>query len=155
MSNEKAAVERQHDQPQTNGAIANNTGSILTAVPADVKALRDLRSERRIPVADIVEVVNTLYPKFDRYLLSKAEHGEEYGIRLRTDAERLLFRHFADQQQKARKPDKRTKPRRIQARVSEEVYGTLQRLTAQSGQTMQEFLEGLILKYISEDKSHE
>lgn len=158
MGNKKAADERQHVKPQENGASTNNTEAIVNDSKPEVKSeneIQRLRVERHIPVADMVDVVRTLYPGYDKPLHSKVDNGEKYGIRLRPDAEKLLLHHFAMNDRKRRKGDHRKKPKRIQARVSEQVYGVLQRITEQSGQTMQEFLEGLILKYISEDKSHE
>lgn len=119
MSDKKMeVVPRQQSQPPRDGAKSKSTTSIVDNLPADVKALRALRSERHIPVTDIVEVVASIYPKFDRYLLSKAEHGDEYGIRLRADAERDLMTKFAiksrGRAEAHRKPN-RSKPKRIPA----------------------------------------
>ena len=144
---------RQQIQSPDNGAASKSTDSIVGNLPADVKALRALRSERHIPVADIVEVVASAYPKFDRYLLSKVEHGDEYGIRLRADAERDLMTKFAIEPQgcaTARRKPNRSKPKRITCRLMETTYEALQRLIEQNGVPMQGFLEALICKALTE-----
>lgn len=155
MSNKKMeVVPRQQSQPPWDGAKSKSTTSIVDNLPADVKALRALRSERHIPVTDIVEVVASIYPKFDRYLLSKAEHGDEYGIRLRADAERDLMTKFAIKSQgraEAHRKPNRSKPKRITCRLAETTYGALQRLIERNGMTMQAFVETLILKALQND----
>lgn len=156
MNRKNASPPRQQDSSQN--AADHGVVDIVADGAAEVKpgnAIRSLRLERHIPASDMVAVVRTLYPGYDKPLHSKVDNGDKYGIRLRADAEKLLLHHFAENDRKRRKGVHRKKPKRIQARVSEQVYGVLQRITEQSGQTMQEFLEGLILKYISEDKSHE
>lgn len=158
MNNKKAADVRQHVEPHGNGVISNNTDAIVANSKQEVKsenAIQRLRIERHIPVSQMVEVVRTLYPGYDKPLHSKVDNGDKYGIRLRADAEKLLISHFAGNERKRRKSDKRKKPKRIQARVSETVYGALQRHLLNAGITMQDFLEELILKYISEDKNHD
>ena len=100
----------------------------------------------------MVEVVQQIYPKYDNTVQSKCEHGDEYGINLRSDAMRALLHRFAPDRQIARKKGKRTKPHRGQARLSDAVYGQLQRLITRSGVTMQDFIEGLIFDYIAKQK---
>lgn len=149
MSNKKVeTAPRQQVQPPESGATGRSTDSIVTNLPADVKAIRALRSERHIPVADIVEVVSSIYPRFDRYLLSKVEHGEEYGIRLRADAQHELLTHFKVTQDgsKAKRKPTRSKPKRISCRLTDKAYGLLQRELDRTGVTMQSWLEALIAK---------
>ena len=153
MENKKAANERQHVKPQEHGVATNNTDVIVTDSKPEVKsenAIQRLRVERHIPVADMVDVVRTLYPGYDNPLHSKVENGYKYGIRLREDAEKLIFAKYTISPSKPRKTERRLKPRRIQARVTEAVYGVLQRLVERDHLTMQEFLEGIILKAIAE-----
>ncbi len=134
-----------------------STTPILPNLPADVKAIRALRSERHIPVGDIVEVVASVYPRFDRYLLSKVEHGEEYGIRLRADAWHTLMDHFKETQDgsKAKRTPNRTKPKRISCRLTDKAYGLLQRELDRTGMTMQGFIEALITKALNGGEAHE
>ena len=140
------------------GADTTSTEPIVTQLPADVKALRALRAERHIPVADIVEVVASIYPRFDRYLLSKVEHGEVYGIRLRTDAQHELMTHFRVTQENGSRPPRkprRSKPKRITCRLTDEAYGALQRELERTGLTMQSYLENLIVKSLKGGNAHE
>lgn len=136
--------------------MTNFSTPIVPAFPGEVKPkptnlLQRLRTERGIPARDLVEVVAAIYPKYDKTLHSKVEHGEEYGIRLRADAERALREHFApDRPSAARKP-RRSKPHRVQVRLSEAVYSLLQQRLARSETTMQDLIEGLILKYIANE----
>lgn len=113
MENKKAADECQHVKPQEHGVASNNTDAIVTDSKPEVKsenAIQRLRVERHIPVADMVEVVRTLYPGYDKPLHSKVDNGDKYGIRLRADAEKLLLHHFAENDRKCRRSDRRKKP---------------------------------------------
>ena len=64
------------------------SNAIVTHKKAHVKdnPLKILRITHNIPIKEIIERVQQLYPKYDKYLQSKVEHGEEYGIDLRADA---------------------------------------------------------------------
>lgn len=148
---------RQQSQSPEAVQTPSSTTHILSNLPADVKALRALRSERHIPVADIVEVVASIYPRFDRYLLSKAEHGEEYGIRLRSDAQHELMEHFRvapEDGSKGPSKPRRSKPKRITCRLTEKAYGALQRELERTGMTMQGYIEGLITKALNGGEVH-
>ena len=114
--------------------------------------LQRLRIDRGIPVRDMVEVVAAIYPKYDKVLHSKCEHGEEYGIRLRADAERTLKEHFALTGPDAPRRPRRSKPCRVQVRLTEAAYRLLQQAIARSGTTMQDLIEGLILNYIKDSE---
>jgi hypothetical protein len=52
----------------------------------NISPLRKLRLANELPAAKIVGSVQRMYPGFDKYLLSKAERPDTYGIELRTDA---------------------------------------------------------------------
>lgn len=124
--------------------------SIVPENPGEVKNdLRQFRLSTAAPVTEMVDIVRALYPKYDKTLQSKCEHGEEYGIQLRADAMKALICKFAPGRQNARRPDGRTKPYRTQARLTKAVYGQLQQLVGERGVTMQDFLEGLILDYLT------
>ena len=145
----RSGFQPSQSQPPNNGAGTKSTKAIVAGVPADVKTLRALRSERRIPVADIVGVVASGYPKFDRYLLSKVEHGDEYGIQLRADAIRALLQRYAPEAlERPRRPN-RKKRNRIQARLPDTLFEQLQRHLQQTGQTAQDFLEGLVSRFFN------
>ena len=157
MNKEEAVPLVTQQKPQAGGGMASSQPMpIVPDLPADVKAIRALRSERHIPVADIVEVVSAIYPRFDRYLLSKVEHGEEYGIRLRADAQHELLTHFkaTEDSSKARRKPSRSKPRRISCRLTDKAYGLLQRELDRTGVTMQSWLEALIAKALIGGNEH-
>lgn len=42
--------------------------------------LRCLRVDLGLPAKDMVAIVQTLYPKFDKTMQSKCERGDEYGV---------------------------------------------------------------------------
>ena len=107
-----------------------------------------------IPKSEIVEAVRTLYPGFDKTLLSKCENGYRYGIQLRKDAEKLILMTFAPNAQKSRKKDFHKKTNRISARLSNDVYTALQQAIVQRGCTMQDFIEGLVLDFIKGGNTH-
>lgn len=149
MSSKKMETDpRQQIQSPVNGATGRSTDSILPNLPADVKAIVELQDERHIPTADIVEVVAAIYPKFDRFLLSKVRHGDETGVRLRADAQHELLTHFKVTQDasKAKRKPNRSKPKRISCRLTEKAYGLLQRELDRTGVTLQSWLEALITK---------
>ena len=53
-----------------------------------------LSTKPPIPAKAMTAVVRQRYPRFDNTLLSKCEHGEEYGIELKRDALEDLRRNF-------------------------------------------------------------
>ena len=103
---------------------------------------------------DMVEVVREIYPKYDKYLHSKVENGKEYGIQLRPDATKELVQRFAPEiQAKPRKPNRR-KPNRIYARLPDALYRQkLQQHLQSTGQTAQDFIEGLIAQFFKTTES--
>ncbi len=146
MSNEKAAPLVAQQEPQV-GRETESTQPmpIVTKLPPDVKVLRDFIKRRHIPLMDILEVVQTIYPRCDKSLVSKCAHGEETGAMLRPDAMKALTVHFREDGQAVTVRPARTKQHRIQCRVGDAVYEALQRRLQQTGQNTQDYLEALIL----------
>lgn len=146
MNKKEAAPLVTQREPQMGGETQlSQPMPIVPHLPADVKAILDLTQQRHIPTADIVELVKTLYPKFDRFLLSRCAHGNETGVSLRTDALKALLIHFAEDGQKAIS-EKRKRPNRCQCRLTDTVYEQTQTRIRERGQTMQDYLEELILR---------
>lgn len=104
-----------------------------------VNDLQKLRINALASPKEFVADVKTLYPKFDKTLESKCEHGEIYGIQLRPDAMRLLVEKWG-------KPNDGHKlRRRVSARLTDDVYDTFQIfLEAKGYATVQEFLSSAI-----------
>lgn len=160
MDNKNASHPRQQECSQctqSNGSIPIVPDQKPIVKPAIAKAgnpphsenaIQRLRLERHIPVRDMVEMVQTLYPGYDRFLHSKVDNGAKYGVRLRADAERLLLEHFAEKPRKPPKTVRRSKPCRITARLSEPVFEQLQRAMRESGQTMQTYIEQIIIQHL-------
>ena len=149
MINEKAVplVAQQEPRGTEDGKANQNPEPmpIVTKLPPDVKVLRDFIKRRHIPLIDLLEVVQTIYPRCDKSLLSKCAHGEETGARLRDDAMKALTVHFREDGQTATVRPARKKQHRIQCRVGDAVYEALQRRLKQAGQNTQDYLEALIL----------
>ena len=91
MSKQSAALLLAQQEPQMGGESASTQPMpILTKLPPDVKVLRDFVKRRHIPLMDMLEVVQTIYPRCDKSLLSKCIHGEETGAKLRDDALKVV-----------------------------------------------------------------
>ena len=116
--------------------------------------LRDLRLRQQLLAKDMVEVVSTLYPKFDKTLLSKCEHSGDYGVMLMPDALELLYRKTDPEALESRRKPKKEKHRltcRISARLEDDDYMALQQhLEADGYSTMQELLTDLVRRYLKE-----
>lgn len=116
--------------------------------------LRELRMRLQLPVKDMVEVVRTLYPKFDKTVQSKCENGIAYGVSLRPDALEALYRAFDPEALESRRKPKKEKHRltcRISARLEDDDYNALQQhLEADGYSTMQELLTDLVRRYLKE-----
>ena len=142
----EVAALLEQKQPQ-----AKNHTHIIAEEPKSVKPnlreLAQLREHAKIKATDMVEVVQGLYPRYDKYIHSKCENGKEYGIQLRPDATKALLQRFAPEfLEKPRKPN-RKKPNRIQARLPDALFEKLQLHLQQSGQTAQDFIEGLVSQF--------
>jgi len=114
--------------------------------------LRELRISKQIPVKDMVAVVQTLYPKYDKTIQSKCENGEAYGVSIRPDAMKALYERFAPERLE---PPKRTRHGqhrltcRISCRLENEDYEALQQLIEASGcATVQDWLTGIVRELI-------
>ena len=117
--------------------------------------LMELRVGRGLPAREMVAVVQELYPKYDKTMQSKCEHGEEYGVLLRPDALTALYSRFAPDVLEARKRSRHGKHRltcRITARLEDALFAALQqRMQADGYQTFQELLTALVLRYVEGD----
>lgn len=119
--------------------------------------LRELRLNRQLPAKDMVAVVQEIYPKFDKTVLSKCEHGEEYGVTIKPDALDALLSKFTPEQQaacKRRKSDKHRLTCRISGRLENVDHEALQRHTKDDGyDTIQDWLTAVVRAYIKQKES--
>lgn len=152
MNTKKEAAVLAHDEPQ-----AMETTTSISTDPEAVNPQNDLRAlrlgrETPIPVQDMVEVVRTIYPRYDKHLQSKAERTSLYGIRLMEDAMTALVKAFAPEQApqpKATANENRTNPCRLVCRVSVEDYNLLKDcMTAEGFSTTQDWLYSHLKKYL-------
>ena len=118
--------------------------------------LQTLRLSHSIPARDIAETVQQLYPRFDRYLLSKCEAESVYGIQLKTDALKALYTKFdPDGWKKRRKKDGHRNQFRIYCRMDEVTYKALtEKISADGFKTVQDWLLDQVLNYIEGGKSN-
>ena len=113
--------------------------------------IRALRLAKNIPAKDIAETIRELYPKFDKTVLSKCEHGEDYGIHIRADAVDALYAKFAPELMEPRKKARRggnLLTCRISARLTDEAYAALQqRMKADGYATTQGWIAAMVAQY--------
>lgn len=142
------ALGQQQRSQDGSGRQTNLPMSILPSTRGEVNCeLQSLRERSGCKSIEMVDVVKGIYPKYDKYIHSKCENGREYGITLRPDAMDALVQRFAPEiQAKPRKPNRR-KPNRIYARLPDALFEKLQQHLQSSGQTAQDFIEGLIAQF--------
>lgn len=144
---EKEAVPLHRERPQE-----KKPDSSISAGRDAVKgnALRNLRIRKRLPVKDMVETVQELYPKYDRYTQSKCEG--EYGIELKRDAMQHLMETFAADELEAKARSRHGKHRltcRITARLEDDEYADLLRYIREDGfDTVQDWLTDTVRQYL-------
>jgi len=113
--------------------------------------VKEFRTERGLTSTQVVAVMREQYPGYDKYLNSKVENPEKYGVRIVNDAERLLEEAFAKTVPEARKRDTRRLPQRIQCRLSKTDYARLQQALKREGfDTVQAGVSALIARYLNE-----
>ena len=119
--------------------------------------LRDLRISKNLPAKDMVLTVRTLYPKFDKMLQSKCEHGEEYGIDLKTKAMDALLAKYAPElltQVKHRRDGCHRLKCKVSCRLEDDEYAELVKRIKEDGfDTMQAWLAFKIRAYLKSKPS--
>lgn len=149
MTKKRATSTLEPPKPQ-----AKRTNPIIPNFPHPVKnnELQWLKERSGKQDQDMVQVVKSRYPKYDKMLHSKCKRSEEYGVQLLPDAMRALYEHLApDLLKKPRMPN-RQKPNRIQARLADGLYEQLRRHLECTGETAQGFLEELVAQFFKTSK---
>lgn len=112
--------------------------------------LRDLRLLSGIPAPAIADAVKQVFPKFDRYLLSKCEQPDLYGVTLLPrgmKAARALAPEVTP-----KKKDGHKNQFRIYCRMDQATYNRLISQIRQDGfKTVQDWMLDQIKAYISAD----
>lgn len=117
--------------------------------------LRSLRLEKRLSLAEMARVVRRRYPKCERTLINKCEHGDQYGVQLKAQAMRDLMAEFAPEElsvcgEKAARREFRRLPFRIYGRLSKSDYEALQRAMRADGYaTVQEWILAAVRRYLA------
>ena len=93
-----------------------------------MSSVPDIR--KKYGAAACVKAVRAEFPKFDRPLLAKCEHPEDYGVKLLPEAEALIK---ALEAAGAAKPEKRKKACRFYFRLTKSGAAALQRLCEAKG----------------------
>lgn len=110
--------------------------------------LRDLRLSSGIPAPEIAEAIRGVFPKFDRHLLSKCEHPDDYGVKLLPrgmDAARALVPGW-----KPKKKDTHRNTFRIYCRMDEATYTALIGQIRRDGfKTVQDWMLDQVMAYIN------
>ena len=104
-----------------------------------MSSVSDIR--RKCGASSCVKAVRVEFPRFDRYLLSKCEHPEDYGVMLKPEAKALIE---ALEAAGAAKSEKRKKCVRYCFRLTKSGAEALQRLCETKGcATVQSLCERL------------
>lgn len=137
--------------PRQRDSSRKSTKTIVPAGMAHVKnPLKRLRLLTGLPSSTLVRTVREMYPRYDKYLQSKCERTEEYGITLCKEAlDGLISAYAPEMDRKAPRAENRVRPCRVVCRLTEADYGLLQQLIQAKGfGTMQEYVHQLLIRQI-------
>lgn len=110
--------------------------------------LRDLRLSSGIPAPEIAAAVKEIFPKFDRYLLSKCEQPDLYGVSLLPRGMKAV-RALAPEI-RPKKKDSHRNQFRIYCRMDESTYHRLISQIRQDGfKTVQDWMLDQVKAYIN------
>lgn len=114
---------------------------------AERSELSLFRCAAGLTALEVVRLLKPHFPLIDKTVISKAEHGDLYGVALTPKAWKILQEAYPVAYNKAknkaqkRKADRHKKTRRLSVRLSEERFSVLQQQMQAEGLTAQEFLE--------------
>lgn len=147
------AQQEPQSQERIDGVETSRPIPILSNLPPDVKLLQEFQ-QRNIPNTDIIKAMQIGFKGFDKSLLSKCRNQKKYGVGLTHEAVKLLAEHFGAEAPAAPRQPNRAKARRIQCRLTDEMYGRVQQHLVRTGQSMQGFLEQIIMDHLKREASH-
>lgn len=108
--------------------------------------LKNIRVSKNIPAKDMVAVVKSIYPKYDKTVQSKCENGDVYGICLKDDAAKAICAKFAPELR--RKTDGHRLTCRISCRLENTEYDALlSNIRAEGYSTVQDWLTYIVKRY--------
>lgn len=96
---ERCDCEKKEEPPHANELGSSSTILMPTSIIAHIDAehknlLRDIRTSGNIPAKEIVQLVRSRHPGYDKMLQSKCENPDKYGVGLTAEAMRLVIEHF-------------------------------------------------------------
>lgn len=137
--------ETQEDKKSSDDIIPHKAEKIKSF------SLKDFRCDNNLSIKSVVKAVRVIYPKYDKSLQVKCEHGEEYGIELRADAVEALLEKFTPEELEKERKRKNGGHRltcRISCRLEDGEFAKLiQNIKADGFITMQDFLTSIIREY--------
>lgn len=155
---EKCDCEKEIGLPDANqnSPMRDDTshGASLAQKAQRIKSnpLRDLRLSKNLPVKDMVMTVRDIFPKYDKMLQSKCEHGDVYGIDIKTKAMDVLLAKYAPEllvKEKHRRDGCHRLKRKVMCRLEDEEYDELVKRIKEDGfDTMQAWLTYKIRAYL-------
>lgn len=159
MLNEKSAAPLlEQTEPRADKLPAkDHVASVADGAPQVkyVDRLTVLRNAKGLPVKAMVDVVQAIYPKYDKTVQSKCEHGNEYGIQLRADAYRALVAAFAPEMAERQERSSKRNAYRIQARLTESTLKALKEALHEDGFTIQMWMERQVDNYLEGRIKHD
>lgn len=117
---------------------------------AERSELSIFRCAAGLTALEVVRLLKPHFPLIDKTVISKAEHGDLYGVELNHKAWEILKEVYPIAYNKAknkaqkRKADRHKKTRRLSVRLSEDRFLQLQQQMQAEGLTAQEFLERVL-----------
>lgn len=159
---EKCDCQKEKNPPHANesGSFTNNGGSITapncsisdnTAIVNNFD-LRSLRQKKNISAKDIIELVRSMFPGFDKTLHSKCENGDKYGITLKISAQNaIIMKHAPElmEKEKRRRQGNHKLTATVFCRVDNETHRKLHDKIRNEGWTsVQSWLTEIILEYL-------
>lgn len=144
---EDGLLQQNHPQEkESDNSIPSTAEKVKPSNP-----LRDLRLQSGVSVKDMVEVVQTIYPKYDKTLQSKCENGADYGVELKADAMEALRDAFLPSSEGSApvKKENRRLTCRIYGRLTDKAYEQLQQAMEIDGYaTTQDWMTAVVGWYL-------
>lgn len=107
--------------------------------------LTKIGAENCTATKDVIEAIQELYPKYDKYLHSKVVNGEQYGIQIRDDAYKMLGEKFGVKKKQKKSKDYHKLRHQVKCRITPNDYELIMEQIKQSDfDTMQDWLHSLI-----------
>ena len=147
-----------NSDPTTSSEIADTLAQIPVLVKGRTRSeeLRHLHFSCNVPARELVSTVQTIFPKFDKTVLSKAENADKYGVEIGREAMKLLWETYAPEEYEKRKRhmDGHKLTKRLYCRLDDEAYEEFITRSREDGfKDSNECLTALIREYLS--KNHE